>query len=44
MNPSASIVVNGHSLDYSVYSHLIIRVTEAIERVRGASIKKAVKV
>jgi len=44
MNHSASNLVNSHSLDYLVYSHLTMRVTEAIGRVRGGSIKKAVKV
>ena len=43
MNPSASNVVNGNSLDYPVYSHLTMRVTKTMGRVRGGS-KKAVKV
>ena len=43
MNPSASNVVNDHSLDYTVYNHLTMRVTETMGRVRGGSKKKAVK-
>ncbi len=44
LNPSASNLVNSHSLDYPVYSHLTMRVTETMGRVRGGSKKKAVKV
>ena len=44
MNHSASNLVNSHSLDYPVYSHLTMRVTETMGRVRGGSKKKAVKV
>ena len=44
MNPRDSNVVNDHSLDYTVYSHLTMRVTETMGRVRGGSKKKAVKV
>ena len=44
MNPRASNVVNDHSLDYTVYSHLTMRVTGTIGMVIGGSKKKAVKV
>ena len=44
MNPSASNLVNSHSLDYSVYSYLTMRVTETMGRVIRGSKKKAVKV
>ena len=44
MNPSASNVVNGYSLDYRVYSYLTMRVTGTIGKVIGGSKKKAVKV
>ena len=44
MNPSASNVVNGNSIDYPVYSHLTMRVTGTMGMVKGGSKKKAVKV
>ena len=44
MNPTASNVVNDHSLDYPLYSQLTMRVTETMGRVRGGTKKKAVKV
>ena len=40
MNPSGSNVVNGHLLDYLMYSYSTFRVTKTMGTVRGGSMKK----